>query len=739
MNLDTALGPVLGAKTAKVLDSKLGLRTVRDLLTYAPRDYLKRGELTDLATLEVDRDVTVVARVESVRSRSVSGGRRSMLTVVVGDGVHRVELVFFNQKWREKQLQVGALGLFSGTVGRYRNTFQLTHPDFQMLPDAHTLAETGVNADDYASELIPVYKATASLPSWKIAQAVRLVLASVDIDAASDPLPAALRMAEGLPKFGPACRHLHQPETWDEVGPARDRFKWEEALALSVVLARRRRDRRSASAVSRSGAAEGILTAFDSTLPFALTDSQQAVGEQLLHDVAAEVPMNRLLQGEVGSGKTLVALRLMLAVVDAGGQCAMIAPTEVLALQHYRSICGLLGELLDQGVLSSSTRVGPTVKVEVLTGSLSAAARRERLLGIASGETSIVVGTHALLEETVQFSDLGLVVIDEQHRFGVEQRSVLTERESRATRPHVLVMTATPIPRTVAMTVFGDLEVSELTQMPPGRSDVVTHIVSPARQPRHAERVWERVVEEVTQGHKVFVVCPRIQPGESLPDTADTADGSDLDEVGLASVVDLYEELTAGPLADVRVRVLHGQLPADEKDATMRAFASPAASPSAVDVLVTTTVIEVGVDVPEATMMVVMNAERFGISQLHQLRGRIGRGHLDGLCLLMSDADADSEAGQRLADVASTTDGFELSERDFRRRGAGDVLGASQWGRRASLRHVSLTEDGAIIRRARPYGEQVVESDPDLRSHPSLRQLIEAILGDEGADWLERF
>jgi ATP-dependent DNA helicase RecG len=455
--------------------------------------------------------------------------------------------------------------------------------------------------------------------------------------------------------------------------------------------------------------------------------------------------MHRLLQGEVGSGKTVIAVRAMLQVIDAGGQAALLAPTEVLAQQHYRSVSDLLGPLAEAGRLGGAEEA---TRVALLTGSQPAAARREALLDAASGTAGIVIGTHALLAEQVQFADLGLVVIDEQHRFGVEQRDALRGKAQGA-RPHVLVMTATPIPRTVAMTVYGDLDVSTLAELPRGRSAIATHVVPAAEKPRYLERAWERVREEAEKGHQAYVVCPRIGDDDGAPASAESGDAppgpgdadialGEPDDDGSPgrpplAVLDVAPALAQGPLAGLRLRVMHGRLPTDDKDAAMRSFADGSA-----DVLVSTTVVEVGVDVPNATVMVIMDADRFGVSQLHQLRGRVGRGTEPGLCLLVTEAPEGSKARQRLADVAGTVDGFRLAEIDLEQRREGDVLGATQAGRKKSLKLLSVLRDRDLIVTARTEATDLVDADPELAGYPALAAEMSALLDEEQAGFLEK-
>jgi len=485
------------------------------------------------------------------------------------------------------------------------------------------------------------------------------------------------------------------------------------------------------AAMPRPGKAAGLVDRFDTELPFALTGGQREVGEELTADLRRTHPMHRLLQGEVGSGKTVVALRAMLRVIDSGGQAALLAPTEVLAVQHHRSIAALLGPLAEGGMLGGAD---DATRVELITGSMPAARRKAALLNAASGIAGITVGTHALLEEKVQFAELGLVVVDEQHRFGVEQRAALTSK-SGAHSPHVLVMTATPIPRTVAMTVFGDLEVSTLRELPRGRSPIQSAVVPSAERPDWLDRAWQRVREEVDKGHQAYVVCPRIGGDAAETSTEEAPDDNEAAGSRRAplAVADVAAELAAGALAGLEIAVLHGRLATDEKDRVMRRF-----SAGELEVLVATTVIEVGVDVPNASVMVVLDAERYGVSQLHQLRGRVGRGAVPGLCLLVTDAVEGSEARQRLDAVAATSDGFELARVDLENRREGDVLGSTQSGRRSSLKLLSVLRDEEVISAARAAADAVVAEDPALDGHPALAAVVASLLATEQAGYLEK-
>jgi len=752
-SLQDPLGPVVGAKAAKRLAAALDAATVGELLRHYPRRYENRGELTDLASLRDGENVTVQAEIASVSVRRMRNRPGTVLEAVVTDGRGRLALTFFGrgrQDWREKVLRPGVRGLFAGQVSTFQGKRQLSHPEYELLGSG----EAVVRAAEYAAELIPVYPATKDITSWQIADSVRMALDLVDID--DDPLPRAIRDRHGLSGLADALRGIHRPADRRDAERARRRLKWDEAFTLQVILAQRRRAAIAFSATPRRRRPDGLAAEFDARLPFELTVGQQLAGATIADELAVDHPMHRLLQGEVGSGKTVIAVRAMLQVVDDGGQAALLAPTEVLAQQHYRSISALLGPFAQAGQLGGAEKA---TRLALLTGSLGAAARRKALLDAASGSAGIVIGTHALLEENVQFADLGLVVIDEQHRFGVEQRDALREKAGDG-RPHVLVMTATPIPRTVAMTVFGDLEVSTLTELPAGRQAISTHVVPAAERPRYLERTWERITEEVAKGRQAYVVCPRIGGDEPAGDGAAgdgaagdgaTADGpaapspaglgrpdEDLADQGAArrpplAVLDLAALLERGPLAGVRLAVLHGRLPPDEKDRVMLAFAG-----GTVDVLVTTTVVEVGVDVPNATTMVIMDADRFGVSQLHQLRGRVGRGSHEGLCLLVTEAEAGSPARPRLDAVAATLDGFKLSRLDLEQRREGDVLGAAQAGRKSSLKLLTLLADEDLIGDARRAATELVDADPALADQRGLAAAIDALLAEQRADYLEK-
>ncbi|MFF5500339.1 ATP-dependent DNA helicase RecG [Streptomyces roseolus] len=728
--LDEPLKKSLGPATAKVMAEALDLHTVGDLLHHYPRRYAERGELTTLSDLPLDEHVTVVAQVADARVHTFNGakGRGQRLEVTITDGSGRLQLVFFGKGVHKPHhdLLPGTRAMFSGKVSLFNRRLQLAHPAYELLR-----GEGDVAVDAWASALIPIYPATTKLESWKIAKAVDAVLPSATD--AVDPLPPALREGRGLAELPDALRLIHRPRNKADVAAARERLKWDEAFVLQVALARRRHADTQLPAVPRRPAADGILTAFDAKLPFTLTDGQTKVSREIFDDLATDHPMHRLLQGEVGSGKTLVALRAMLAVVDAGGQAAMLAPTEVLAQQHHRSVTEMMGELAEGGMLGGGERA---TKVVLLTGSMGAAARRQALLDLVTGEAGIVIGTHALIEDKVKFHDLGLVVVDEQHRFGVEQRDALRGKGKQP--PHLLVMTATPIPRTVAMTVFGDLETSVLDQLPAGRSPIASHVVPAADKPHFLARAWERVREEVENGHQAYVVCPRIgddvdRAAEKKAAARTSAAEDEAEKRPPLAVLDVAEQLARGPLAGLRVAVLHGRMHPDDKDDVMRRFAA-----GELDVLVATTVIEVGVNVPNATAMVIMDADRFGVSQLHQLRGRVGRGSAPGLCLLVTEMPEASPARQRLGAVASTLDGFELSRIDLEQRREGDVLGQAQSGGRSSLRVLAVIEDEEVIAAAREEATALVLADPGLEDHPGLRTALDALLSEEREEYLEK-
>ena len=716
--MSARLSAAVGDKSAKPLADHLGLHTVGDLLRHYPRRYVERGALTPFDELVVDEFATVFAEVDACSGRMLPprGSRKGLyktdVTLRDADG-QRMKIALFNRRWAERELRPGRKAFFSGKVERFGGRIQLANPEYQLVDD-----DQGVVTEEFAGTMVPIYPAAAKASSLLVARSVRVALDMVDLGA--DPLPEDLRRRHGLVALEQALRDVHTPFRREDVERAKDRLTFEEAFVLQVVLAQRRAATRSLPGLPRPGRPDGLLAAFDAALPFVLTRGQADVGDVLAADLSSDAPMHRLLQGEVGSGKTVVALRAMLQVVDSGGQAALLAPTEVLAQQHARSLAAMLGALATAGQLGAPEQA---TRIALLTGSQGAAARRTALAEAASGEAGIVVGTHALLSEGVSFADLGLVVVDEQHRFGVEQRDAL---RAKGTSPHVLVMTATPIPRTIAMTVYGDLETSTLSELPAGRSPVRTAVVPATEKPAWLDAAWQRIREHVAEGRQAFVVAPRIGGDEPEERSADGRRPA-------VAVLDVHLMLAHGELSGLRVEVLHGRMPPDEKDAVMRRFAA-----GELDVLVATTVIEVGVDVPNAAVMVVMDAERFGVSQLHQLRGRIGRGRHPGLCLLVTDAEAGSPSRARLDAVAATSDGFELSRVDLEHRREGDVLGADQSGRRSSLRLLRLLEHEDVIADARAEAAALVEQDLLLAEQPALRQAVVDLLDAEQADFLEK-
>ena len=720
--LGARLSAAVGGPTAAVLADGLGLQTVGDLLRHYPRRYVERGALTPFAELVVGEYATVVAEVSKLEGRKIRDKLyKSDVTIRDADG-QTMTLAVFNRRWVvERDLKAGRRAYFSGKVELFNTRVQLANPEYQLLDD-----EAGVVAEEFAGVLVPIYPAAAKAPSPLTARSVRHTLEMVDLDA--DPLPAELRERYGLIGLEQALRGIHQPAGWPDVTLAKKRLTWDEAFVLQVVLAQRRATTRALPGTPREARSGGLLAAFDAALPFVLTGGQVEIGAVLAGELSQPAPMYRLLQGEVGSGKTVVALRAMLQVVDSGGQAALLAPTEVLAQQHARSLRAMLGPLAEAGQLGApESQLGApevSTRVALLTGAAPAAARRTALEQAASGAAGIVVGTHALLSEGVDFADLGLVVVDEQHRFGVEQRDAL--RAKGRTPPHVLVMTATPIPRTIAMTVFGDLEVSTLTELPTGRSPVRTAVVPVGEKPAWLETAWTRVREHVAAGRQAFVVCPRIggdEPEEPRTDGRRPA----------VAVLDVYLMLVGGPLNGLRVEILHGRMLPADKDAVMQRFTR-----GEVDVLVATTVIEVGVDIPNATVMVVLDADRFGVSQLHQLRGRVGRGSEAALCLLVTQIEQPSPSRERLDAVASTNDGFVLSRVDLEQRREGDVLGAAQSGPRSSLKMLRLLRDEEVIVLARAEAVAVVEQDLLLVEQPALRQAVLDLLDEERADFLDK-
>ena len=727
--LDAQLEPILGSKNATALKKAFGFRTVGDFLSHYPRRYARRGELTAITDVPLNENVTIVAEVLDVRERPMRARRGSLLEVRITDGRSGgiITLTFFNQAWRAKDLKPGVRGIFAGKVGAYRGALQLAHPDYELFDAQENPESSQSEAARWAVLPIPIYPATSTLASWQIAKMMNLVLEPLRHGAVlTDPVPEEIRAKRSLLPLSEAVLKIHQPEIDADWKHARETLRFHEAFILQATLLEQRAQAQEQAATPRPHHAGGYLDQLDARLPFTLTPDQLRTGEEISEDMSSSHPMNRLVQGEVGSGKTLVALRAMLQVADSGGQAALLAPTEVLAAQHLRSIVTMLGPDLAASVM-------PTL----ITGQLPAAAKRQALLRTVSGQARIVIGTHALLSDKVEFFDLGLVVVDEQHRFGVEQRQALRLKSDLT--PHVLVLTATPIPRTVAMTVFGDLDVSVIAGLPEGRAGITSHAVSLAEHPNWMTRVWERVEEEIASGRQAFVVCPAIDASGAPEDDPDALieeqeQESDDEKPPKASVEAVAALLAEHPLLGKRrIAQLHGRMSSEDKDIVMQAF-----SAGEIDLIVATTVIEVGVDVPNASTMVVLDADRFGVSQLHQLRGRVGRGGVPGLALFVTHAQPGTTAHERVDAVASTLDGFELARIDLELRSEGNVLGTNQSGGRSSLRLLRAARDGDLIAQAREEAAQIMEHDPDFSQHVLLKEAIARRLSESERDFLDK-
>ncbi len=725
----------VGPAAAKHL-ATLGVRTVRDLLEHYPRRYADAGEVVDLSAVEVGAPATLVGEVIDTQVRTLgpragggrggrAGGRRDIAELVVrqaGGGVFRVS--FFNQRWMAERLAPGTVAAFSGKVGEFRGQLQLAAPKVEVL--GHVRA--GRSAEEAQDELqhqrlLPVYPATGALPSDRLRTLVAAALEAVG--PLEDWLDEELRTREGLVDLDTAVRLIHQPEHWDDVRRARDRLVFDELLVLQLGLQWRRRRMEAGSVGLDNRPSDGGLTErLVAALPFTATGAQSRAFVQLAEDLGRERPMHRLLQGDVGSGKTIVALWTMLAAVDRGRQAALMAPTELLAEQHLRTLTSLLAPL--------GVNVPGGVRVELLTSSTTAAQRRRILADLAAGAVDVAVGTHALIEEGVRFRDLGVVVIDEQHRFGVSQRVALkektaadsaagTETQARDVLPDVLVMTATPIPRSLALTVYGDLDVTVLDELPPGRTPVRTTLLDPST-PERRTRLYDHVRRQAAFGLRAYVVCPLVEPGES----------------GATSAVEHHRHLREDVFPDLTVELVHGRMRADDKEAAMRRFREGEAH-----VLVATTVIEVGVDVPTATTMIIEDAERFGLSQLHQLRGRVGRGADVSDCALMASQPLDEltdDARARLEAMVETTDGFVLAATDLDLRGAGQLFGRRQSGL-PDLKLARIDRDLEVIGHTRDLARRIAEEDPLQRTaaHARMHAEVARRFADdlEGLDALE--
>ncbi|BBZ45077.1 ATP-dependent DNA helicase RecG [Mycobacterium parmense] len=728
---------VVGAKAADPLDEGFGIRTVDDLLRHYPRSYTEGASRwdSDDERPPAGEHITLVDTIAETKTFPMRTNRkRDCHRITLGSGRNRVTATFFNANYIKKDLTKGTKVMLSGEVGFFNGVMQLTHPAFLILdsPDGKSHGTKSLASIARASQaaggdlqmsaferaFFPIYPASTKVQSWDIFACVRQVLDV--LDPVDDPLPEDFRARHGLIDEDRALRDIHLAEEESARRRAVQRLTFDEAVGLQWALLARRHSELSASGPPAPPRSDGLAAKLLQRLPFELTAGQRDVLAVLSGELSATRPMNRLLQGEVGSGKTIVAVLAMLQLVDAGYQCALLAPTEVLAAQHVRSISDVLGPLGMAGQLGGAD---DATRVALLSGSMTAAQKKQVRAEVAGGQVGIVVGTHALLQDAVDFHNLGMVVVDEQHRFGVEQRDRLRAKAPAGVTPHLLVMTATPIPRTVALTVYGDLETSTLRELPRGRQPITTNVIFVNDKPAWLERAWRRIVEEVAQGRQAYVVAPRI-------DDSDEQGSGEQGARPSATAEGMFARLRAGELAALRLGLMHGRLPAEEKDAAMAAFRA-----GEIDVLVCTTVIEVGVDVPNATVMLVMDADRFGISQLHQLRGRIGRGRHPSLCLLASWVSPGSRAGERLSAVAGTLDGFALADLDLKERREGDVLGRNQSGRAINLRWLSLADHSDVIEAARELCVREYEQDP---SNPRMELLAAQFTTTDRIEYLDK-
>jgi ATP-dependent DNA helicase RecG len=739
-SLSDRLDYVVGAKVADPLDDGFGIRTVDDLLRHYPRSYTEGAARWDADDERppAGEHITIIDTITATETFPMKKDpKRKCHRITLGSGRSRVTATFFNANYIKKDLTKGTKVMLSGEVGFYKNVMQLTHPAFLLLdpPDGKNRGTASLKsiadashatsgeelADAYERHFFPIYPASAKVQSWNIFACVRQVLAV--LDPVPDPLPDSLRAEHGLISEDQALRDIHLAEIESGRRRALERLTFDEAVGLQWALVARRHGELSESGPSAPPRDDGLAVELLRRLPFELTAGQREVLAVLSDGLAATRPMNRLLQGEVGSGKTIVAVLAMLQMVDAGYQCALLAPTEVLAAQHLLSISDVLGPLAMGGQLGGADLEWGATRVALLTGSMTAAQKKQIRAEIASGQVGIVIGTHALLQDAVEFHNLGMVVVDEQHRFGVEQRDQLRAKARAGITPHLLVMTATPIPRTVALTVYGDLETSTLRELPRGRQPITSNVIFVKDKPAWLDRAWQRIIEEVAAGRQAYVVAPRI-------DETDEPENGERNARPSATAEGLFARLRSGELANLRLGLMHGRLPTDEKDAAMAAFRA-----GEIDVLVCTTVIEVGVDVPNATVMLVLDADRFGISQLHQLRGRIGRGEHPSLCLLASWVSAGSPAGRRLCAVAETMDGFALADLDLKERREGDVLGRNQSGKAITLRLLSLADHGMFIEAARDFCIRAYDRDP---SNPELALMAARFTNTDRIEYLDK-
>jgi len=686
----------VGEKKEKSLASA-DIHTVLDLVQHYPRRHLDRTREAKIADLEKGDEATVFGEVRTSSTRQLRG-RRTLTEVVIGDGGHQLTLTFFNQRWREKQLQPGMTLMVHGKCDFFRGNRQMTGPIVDLVGN-----QTG--------RIIPVYPQSekSGLLTRDLQSFIEEALKRAAVRGFADPLPPAVLDRFNFVTRDAAVTGIHNPESMTEKDEARRRLVFDELLRVQLELVRRkRRIERETAGLSHTIDGD-LVDRFHERLPFPLTAAQDRAISEIGADLVLERPMHRLLQGDVGSGKTVVAVTALLAAVQGGHQGALMAPTEVLAEQHHLGVNAMLGDLM---VPDPTTLMGDRpLRIELLTNRVGAGDRRKILADLVTGKVDLVIGTHALIQDKVEYSSLGVVVIDEQHRFGVEQRAALRDKGDASAAPDVLVMTATPIPRTAAMTVYGDLDVSELDELPPGRTPIAT---TWARTALEEAAVWAAVREEVQAGRQAYVVCPLIGESEALDVT---------------SATETYESLTGGELHDMRVALLHGQMPSADKGEVMERFRS-----GETDVLVATTVIEVGVDVPNATVMVVLDADRFGIAQLHQLRGRVGRGTDASRCFLVGDpTTSDGEA--RIEALVETTNGFKLAEVDLDLRGEGTIMGERQKGRN-DLRLASLVTDREWVGVAREVAIEIIDTDPELEAHPELDDEIAVLLGDDEAEFL---
>ena len=701
---------VLKGVGPKMLDGlrTLGIGDLHGLLTHYPRRYVDRTKEARIGDLLPGEEALVIARVSSVSTQRTRN-RRTMVIAEFRDQTGSLRVTFFNQPWRERQLsdqRTGDVALF-GKVETFNGRRQMTNPVVDVVGN-----RTG--------RIVAIYPLSekAGLTTWELGEWVDQTLRRSRRRGIADPVPARVLDRWELPARGDALAGIHQPESMAHMVKARQRLVFDELLRLQLSLVQRKRDlERSSTGIvqvtdNTSGPAPGLLQRFLGGLPYPLTGAQQRAIDELAADLASPVPMHRLLQGDVGAGKTLVAVAALLVGVQGGHQGAFMAPTEVLAEQHAASLRGLLDGLT---VSEPGSLLGERpLTVELLTGRTRAAQRRKILAGLAGGTVDLVIGTHSLIQDAVEFDSLGVVVVDEQHRFGVEQRAALRSTNADGTVPDVLVMTATPIPRTAAMTVYGDLDVTVLDELPPGRTPITT---TWAQDADAVERTWELVRDQVAAGHRAYVVCPLIEESDKLE---------------VASAESTYEELAAGELSELRLGLLHGRVAPDEKQSVMDRFRS-----GELDVLVATTVIEVGVDVPEATVMVILDADRFGIAQLHQLRGRVGRGAAASHCVLVSSDEVTDDGRERLEAMVRTTDGFELAEVDLDLRGEGTVMGERQKGRN-DLKLASLRRDREWVERAREVAVDLVGDGTGLTSHPLLVEEVELVLDESEREYLAK-